>query len=186
MNKFTKASIATGAGIVLLLGGGGTLAYWNAEAGAGAGTINAGTLGITAGAAGTWTDANGDAIADITNYLVVPGDTVTFTRTFTVDATGENLKADLSVDTSSIVAGDWDDELTTTAVYSVDGGTTSITQITDDNDGDTLTVSVTIAFAFDGDVANNTPIAEDDVNNDSQGDSVNLSNLKVVLTQVQP
>lgn len=184
MNKFTKASIATGAGIVLLLGGGGTLAYWNAEAGAGAGTINAGTLAITAGAAGTWEDQNGSI--DPSTFLVVPGDTLTFTRTFTIEATGDNLVADLSVDDAGILPQDWDDELTTTAVYSVDGGATSITQITDANDGQTLTVVVTLAFAFDGDVANNTPTAEDDVNNDSQGDSVDLSALQVVLTQVQP
>lgn len=186
MNKFTKASIATGAGIVLLLGGAGTLAYWNAEAVAGAGEINAGTLSLVAGADGVWTDAEGDVIGDIEDYLVVPGDTVTFTRTFTIEATGENLVADLSVDTSEVTSLDWDDELTTTAVYSVDGGANSITQITDDNNGDTLTVSITLAFAFDGDLSNNDDDAEDDLNNASQGDSVDLSELKVVLTQVQP
>jgi alternate signal-mediated exported protein len=186
MNKFTKASIATGAGIVLLLGGGGTLAYWNAEAASGAGTINAGTLALTPGAAGAWADENGPI--NPSTFLVVPGDTLTFTRTFTISATGNNLVADLDIDDTGVLSEDWDDELTASAVFSTDDGagnvTSGVTQVTDANNGDTLTVVVTLAFAFDGDVTTADP--EIEVNNDSQGDSVDLTALKVVLTQVQP
>ena len=47
MNKFVKGSVAAGAGMVLLLGGAGSLAYWNTSTDLGASAINAGSLDIS-------------------------------------------------------------------------------------------------------------------------------------------
>lgn len=93
MNKLTKASIAGAAAIALLLGGAGTLALWNDSASIEAGDITSGTLTIT-GSEGTW---------DNEWTLWVPGDTATYTGTLTIEATGDNLEALLSVDDSGLV-----------------------------------------------------------------------------------
>ncbi|MBO9577865.1 MAG: alternate-type signal peptide domain-containing protein [Microbacteriaceae bacterium] len=98
MNKNAKASIAVGAGILLLLGGGGTLAVWNASDDISGGTVNAGTLDLdTTGVEGAWylgVDADEDGVADTDattglyettgsaidtdEYPVVPGDILVF------------------------------------------------------------------------------------------------------------
>ena len=103
MNKTTKASIATATGIVLLLGGAGSLAYWDSSANTGAAsqTISAGTLNITAANTGSWTKGLYDnanavkvapaAVADITTVKIVPGNKLVYTQTFNVTATGNDL-----------------------------------------------------------------------------------------------
>src|SRR5699024_1312147 len=48
MNKFAKGSVAAGAGLVLLLGGAGTLAYWNDSAELANGSIHAVNLKLEA------------------------------------------------------------------------------------------------------------------------------------------
>lgn len=106
MKKLTKAAIAGAAGIALLLGGAGTLAYWNADATVAGGTITAGDLTIVAAGAGVWTDAgNADApIPDITDFRAVPGDVLTYTATFNVTAVGDNLTATAALTGNSIAA----------------------------------------------------------------------------------
>ena len=47
MKKSTKGAVAAGAAAVLLLGGAGTLAFWNADGTAEGGTLTAGTLELT-------------------------------------------------------------------------------------------------------------------------------------------
>lgn len=98
MNKMTKGAIATGLGVALLVGGGGTLAVWNANAGADAGTVKSGNLNITA-APGVWTNAiskEGESI-DISTYKMVPGDLLTFTQPVTVDLVGDLMQATLTL-----------------------------------------------------------------------------------------
>lgn len=97
-----KGSIAGAAGVALLLGGAGTFALWNDTAAVAGGTITAGTLTVDA-ATGTWTDQVG-AIEDLDEYLIVPGDTLTYKTVLTVDAKGDNIKAKLHVDNGSIVS----------------------------------------------------------------------------------
>ncbi|MBX3090934.1 MAG: alternate-type signal peptide domain-containing protein [Cryobacterium sp.] len=92
MNKLTKAAIAGAAGIALLLGGAGSLALWNATDTVNAGSINTGTLTMTA-TAGTWNTAP-------TNW--VPGDSYEYTASVSVTAVGDHIKGTLSVDPSSI------------------------------------------------------------------------------------
>lgn len=175
MNKFTKGAIATGAGIILLMGGAGTFALWNDSASVAGGTIESGTLTIDAAAgapgAGSWSDVSNSSlpvsIDDIGEFLVVPGDVLEFTQSFVVGATGDNLEATLDVDDSTIDWGDWDGIASSSVT--VNGGVASIT---DADNGDTIVVTVTFTFPYDNTDQNAT-----------QGASVDLSDLEITLTQ---
>ncbi|MCU1417848.1 MAG: hypothetical protein JWP32_2022 [Schumannella sp.] len=105
MNKLVKGAIAGAAGIVLLMGGAGSLAYWNdsANAGpsAGSNSITAGTLTISAVNAGAWTkgfyNAAGTvvtapaAVASLAAVRIVPGNRLVYTQSFNVVGTGDDL-----------------------------------------------------------------------------------------------
>ncbi|WP_312180575.1 alternate-type signal peptide domain-containing protein [Arthrobacter sp.] len=95
MNKMAKGALATGVGVALLLGGGGTLAVWNQSASANAGTIVAGDLNLVA-AKGVWTNAKG-TIVDPASYKVVPGDVLTYTQTLDVTLVGDLMNAKLTL-----------------------------------------------------------------------------------------
>ncbi|WP_368499419.1 alternate-type signal peptide domain-containing protein [Herbiconiux sp. A18JL235] len=102
MNKLAKGAIAGAAGLVLLLGGAGTFAFWNSTAAVTGGTISAGNLVVTDdGAAGVWTDQNG-ATVNLSTYKIVPGDTLTYTDTLLVTAVGQNLEATLGLTSNAI------------------------------------------------------------------------------------
>lgn len=108
MNKNMKGAIAVGAATVLLLGGGGTLAVWNATATVTGGSISSGQLAISAASAtGDWYHFDGstdcaDYAADtplVANYTLVPGDDVIYcVQDLTITAQGTNLyfTADIS------------------------------------------------------------------------------------------
>jgi len=105
MNKLVKGAVAGAAGIVLLMGGAGSLAYWNDSANAGpasgSNTITAGTLTITAQNAGTWTKGMYNnagtqtvapaAVASLSAVRVVPGNRLVYTQAFNVVGTGDDL-----------------------------------------------------------------------------------------------
>jgi alternate signal-mediated exported protein len=105
MNKLVKGAIAGAAGIVLLMGGAGSLAYWNDSAnagpGAGANSITAGTLTITAANSGSWTKGMYNnsgvqtvapaAVASLAAVKVVPGNRLVYTQSFNVVGTGDDL-----------------------------------------------------------------------------------------------
>ncbi len=95
MNKLTKAAIAGAAGIALLLGGAGSLAYWNVSSNVGSTSINSGSLAMTS-TAGVWNN---------TYTKWVPGDSSTYTGSVTVTAAGDNFKGDFTVDKSSLTTG---------------------------------------------------------------------------------
>jgi alternate signal-mediated exported protein len=101
MNKNVKASIAIAAGVVLLMGGAGSLAYWNdtQSVGAAGSTITAGTLTATPGS-GSWTksfyDGTGTQVGTSAavapgSVQIVPGNRLVYTQTFTINATGADL-----------------------------------------------------------------------------------------------
>jgi alternate signal-mediated exported protein len=94
MNKLVKGSIAGAAGIALLLGGAGTFALWNATATVSAQTITAGTLTLTANTDGVW--KQGTTTITPSSYRIIPGSTLVFTQTLTVNAVGDGLTADLT------------------------------------------------------------------------------------------
>jgi alternate signal-mediated exported protein len=105
MNKLVKGAIAGAAGIVLLMGGAGSLAYWNDSAnagpGAGSNSITAGTLTVTAQNSGSWTkgfyNAAGTvvtapaAVANLSSVRLVPGNRLVYTQAFNVVGTGDDL-----------------------------------------------------------------------------------------------
>ncbi|WP_255771632.1 alternate-type signal peptide domain-containing protein [Pseudarthrobacter sulfonivorans] len=88
-----KGSAAIALGAALLLGGGGTLAAWNAEATTAPGTIVAGDLNVVKTVNGVWKDRAGTVIPDISAYKVVPGDKLTFTQDVDVTLTGDKMAA---------------------------------------------------------------------------------------------
>lgn len=141
MNKMTKGALATGVGVALLLGGGGTLAVWNTSAEAAAGTIASGDLSMQAGA-GTWTNAAGSKVK-LADYRIVPGDALTFSQPVTVALDGDLMRASLSVT----------DKLTSSAAYLSVGqttltnasGTVVANPLDKDSDG-IYTASVTVTF----------------------------------------
>ncbi|WP_320536317.1 alternate-type signal peptide domain-containing protein [Pseudarthrobacter sp. IC2-21] len=90
-----KGSAAIALGAALLLGGGGTLANWNAEASTAPGTIVSGDLDVQT-ATGTWADRNGTTIPDIKAYKVVPGDKLTFKQDLTVTLHGDKMAANVT------------------------------------------------------------------------------------------
>lgn len=95
MNKMTKGALATGLGVALLLGGGGTLAVWNKSVAEPAGTIASGDLELTAGT-GTWTNDVGASII-LSTYKAVPGDELHFSQPVTVALAGDLMSASLTL-----------------------------------------------------------------------------------------
>lgn len=111
MSKLLNATIASAAGVTLLLGGAGTFATWNAAVGVSDVTISAGNLVVTDAtpADGVWTvqkNAVGEALAvsDISAFRASPGDKLIYTKTVKITATGDNLTAGLALGAGSIEA----------------------------------------------------------------------------------
>ena len=177
MKKLTKAAIAGAAGIALLLGGAGTLAYWNADATAAGGTITAGELTIVPVGAGAWTDANGPIT--IADFRAVPGDVLTYTATFDVTAVGDNLTATAALTGDSIAAASASPEdvalaglLQDSATFTIDGATT--TTLTALPGTQQVEVNVTIEWPFDG-----APVDD----NAAMNGAVSLDDMTITLTQ---
>jgi alternate signal-mediated exported protein len=104
MHKIVTGTIASAAGVALLLGGAGSFALWNAQASSAATAVSSGTLTLEAADDGTWTDiTNGRAATiDPASVLMVPGNTYRFTQTLVVEATGDDLTAELTYAKQSI------------------------------------------------------------------------------------
>lgn len=195
MKKSTKGAIASAAAAVLLLGGGTSLAYWTASANVNGGSITAGDLKLVAGSCdANWVYAAGHASAGTAVSLWVPGDVVTKSCTFTISATGDNLKATLTSPSSvplsaTSAAGATSESATAAVVYTVAGsavtdvdtGTSGI-QIDDTSDGDTLTATFTVTFPYGTDQTG-TPVVN---GNDTQDWVAAFDALTVTLTQLDP
>ncbi|QAV70273.1 alternate-type signal peptide domain-containing protein [Salinibacterium sp. UTAS2018] len=178
MNKLVKGSIAGAAGIALLLGGAGTLASWNASATvASESAITAGTLNIKAADAGVWVFNNEKV--DLKDIKIVPGDKLTYTSTFEVTATGDNLKATADIGKASISALNFESDadvnlatkLETSAAFTVNGKATDA--IVTNQGTQKVVVTVTITFPNEG--------AGDE--NKAMTGSVNLNDFTVTLSQ---
>ena len=98
MKKMTKGAVVTGLGVALLLGGGGTLAVWNADDTADIGIVTAGDLNLDA-KAGVWTsNLASQPITNIASYRIIPGEKLTYTQEIDVTLKGnDGLKAQLTV-----------------------------------------------------------------------------------------
>ena len=161
MHKNTKAALAATTAAVLLLGGAGTIASWNDSESISGGAIKSGKLSLTQEVGQTctaWTlDAAGGGEAFVPGTtLVVPGDVITRTCTYTVNASGEHLAATVGLttpsfgETNALVSA-----LTADADYTIDADPlaapdavtiTNNAPITSANDGDVLSAAVSVTF----------------------------------------
>ncbi|WOF22624.1 alternate-type signal peptide domain-containing protein [Microbacterium betulae] len=189
MKKIVKASIAAAAGVTLLLGGAGTFATWNTSATAQGATVVSGNLVVEdAGTEGVWTANGSQTPISIDDYTLVPGDTLTYTKTMSITAEGDSLQATLGLSPASITAADPTSAtdqalasyLTANATLGATGegisGTGSTFTVTPgagtvDED---VTVSVTLAFPYED---------ADGGHNAAMLGAVSLSDLTVTLTQ---
>jgi alternate signal-mediated exported protein len=178
MNRSTKGALAASAAGALLLGGAGSLAYWNDTGTADGGSITSGTLGLADGTCDpNWVYASGtDAGTPVT--LIVPGDSVTKSCTFIVTATGQHLSATLTAPATLTYTTDTSPTtltLDTAATYDVDGVAT--TTVTSANDGKFVTADFVVTFPYGDATTENL--------NDTQGLTATLDTLTVTLTQDQ-
>lgn len=153
MKKSTKGALAAGVAAVLLLGGAGSLAYWTDTQTIAGGAITAGTLEIgTPDCTGGWTyddgeDANGAIYTPGTSKLV-PGDVISETCTTALTATGEHMRGTITASSPAdttpfqVAVGSIADATTPLAA----GGT-----FTEQNDGDNLSVTITVTFPASSD-----------------------------------
>lgn len=97
MNKMTKGAIATGIGVALLLGGGGTLALWSDSEGSDAGTIAAGNLDLQTSVEGTWYSDLAGTTVNISSHKIIPGETLTYSQELTLALAGNELEATVGI-----------------------------------------------------------------------------------------
>lgn len=171
MNKFVKGSIAASAATVLLLGGVGSLAYWNDSAGLTVASISTGTLALHGAEDGTWTGAPA---------VWVPGDKAVYTTDLTIEATGDNIEGTLEVDKDSIViAGATAGQFAVSFEAAAPAGASwdAATEVLTFDGAGSYVVPVTVTVEFPYGAA---------VDNTSQGASVDLSNLNFTVTQTDP
>lgn len=178
MNRSTKGALAASAAGALLLGGAGSLAYWNDTGIADGGSITSGTLGLSDGTCDPgWVYADGtDAGGAVT--LVVPGDSVTKSCTFVVTATGDHLSATLTAPASltyTTTGTPTTLSLNASATYKVDG--VARTTVTSADDTKLVTATFVVTFPFGDGTTENL--------NDTQGLTATLDTMTVTLTQDQ-
>lgn len=159
MHKSTKAALATGAAAFLLLGGAGTLAYWTDTADVSGTTLESGYLEVTNNDCGTATwqldNGGGDAAAAV----IVPGDVITKTCSFTIDGEGDHFD-DVAIDIASpaFTAGSDGDLVGALGTVSASYAGSTVGPIADGDDipvGEvvTATLSMTFSTATTGDTA---------------------------------
>lgn len=148
MKNSTKGAIAAAAAATILLGGAGTLAYWSDTDEIPGNGFEAGSLSLTpAGLCGAWTLDADEAVAgasfDPTTDLLVPGDVVTKECTFTIDAEGAHMRASVVAEPGTNTGALLSDLDITTAL---EIGGSVVSEITEDDDEDVLTVTISAAF----------------------------------------
>lgn len=195
MRTSTKSALAAVAGAGLLLGGLGSLAYWEDEETAGGGTVTAGSLDLAAPVCQSWQEGGADV--DLATFTMVPGDELTRSCDFAVDLAGQNLETSLGFDVPSLATSTLADELTFGATYAVDpateadygvlsAATPTVTTLADE---DVITVRYRVALPFGGN-----EVGAPGVDNDSNSGAdlspgaltAVLGDLQLTLTQTQP
>lgn len=101
MNNKTKGAIAGIAGIALLAGGT-TFALWNDDVNVDGGIITAGNLDVATVGTTQWVDTSADRTdkdhnIDLTEFKIVPGDTIQGTFGIAAALQGDNLVANLGL-----------------------------------------------------------------------------------------
>ena len=121
MNKMAKGALAIGVGAALLLGGGGTLATWNATQNSSAGSIASGELKLEAGT-GTWTSNMTAGTIRAADYKMVPGEKLSYTQDLTATLVGDRITANLTA--TGAVAKAFGNEANVTMEYFANGSWT--------------------------------------------------------------
>ncbi|MDT0168051.1 alternate-type signal peptide domain-containing protein [Pseudarthrobacter sp. BRE9] len=168
-----KGTAAIAVGAALLLGGGGTLASWNAEATTAPGTIVSGDLNVARTVAGVWKDRAGATI-DITTYKVVPGDKLTFTQDLAVTLVGNKMAANVATTGITATNGFTPANVTVSAPVLTVGGAAVANPLKPTATGADQTVTATITFEF---LSSTTGRADTTA-------SYNFNNVAFQLTQV--
>lgn len=178
MHTTTKGALAAGTAAVLLLGGAGSLAYWNATGTVGAGTITAGDLQLDASSCTTagWTVSN--TIEGVSNQpftiaseKVVPGDVLKKTCTVVITAVGKDLRANLDVTNGTATGSSMStNDYTVGSAFTLNGN--PLTSITSANTGQSINATITVSFPIRG-----------VVDNASKTKSVVLTDYTVTATQ---
>ena len=146
-STLVKGTAAIAVGAALLLGGGGTLANWNAEATAAPGTIVSGDLNVVKSVNGVWKDRSGATI-DISTYKVVPGDKLTFTQDLTVSLAGNKMAANVATTGITATNGFTPANVAVSAPALSEGGTAVANPLKPTATGADQTVTATITFEF--------------------------------------
>lgn len=162
MRTSLKAALAGVVGAGLLLGGAGSLAFWNDTEDITGGTVTPGVLDLSAPSCDPWQldTAGGNFL--LTSDTVVPGDTLTQVCELTLSVTGDHLKAGIEAVAPAFGGtNDLDSAMEAEAVYELDtDGTDDDTgetpidpevgavDLTVANDGDVLRVVMTLTFPF--------------------------------------
>jgi alternate signal-mediated exported protein len=163
MKNSVKAALAALAGGGLLLGGAGSLAYWSDDESEPSQTLVSGKLDLSAPDCGTgWTDGTATNL-DLTTFRLVPGDTLTKSCDFTVDALGDNLSTELTFVKPALDGNTLATELTYGATYALNGGATADLATYDNlnptlvdlSDGDVVTVAFSVTLPFQNGVVDN-------------------------------
>ena len=172
-STLVKGTAAIAVGAALLLGGGGTLANWNAAASTNPGTIVAGDLNVVKNAAGVWKDRSGTTI-DISTYRVVPGDKLTFTQDLTVTLVGNKMAANVATTGITATNGFTPANVSVSAPALTVGGTDVANPLKPTPSAADQTVTATITFEF---LSSTTGRADTTA-------SYNFNNVAFQLTQV--
>jgi alternate signal-mediated exported protein len=186
MNKTIKGAGAAVAAATLLLGNAGSLAYWSDVAGVDSGSVASGELSLAQSACDTTWSLNGGTYAEAAaqddpatanidetvGSLVVPGDTLTKSCSYLIQAAGDHLTAKLEVTgpTFTGAGNGLTAELKAKGVFTVAGA--SVEGITSADDGKVLEATITVDFPFG-----------DTVVNDSQALAAILDDYTVTATQ---
>lgn len=173
INKSTKGALAATAAGVLLLGGAGSLAYWNSTQSVAGSDVSTGHLKLTSPACGDGWLLDGGAT--YSTQLLVPGDTLTKVCSFEVDASGAHLTADLDT-TSPNVSGAAAllAELDVSADYTVNGDPVAATDVPVE-DGDVIEATIVIDWQYG--------VLDNDSNVSPAGLSATLDTITVTATQ---
>lgn len=106
MKRITKHVVAGTVAAAVVVGGVGSFALWSDTADLSGGSINSGSLAVQA-LDTTWIDASTDRpdsgkSIDLASFTAVPGDTLEGTYTVDADLTGDNMVAEVRVNSTGL------------------------------------------------------------------------------------
>ncbi|CAB4719058.1 MAG: alternate-type signal peptide domain-containing protein [Actinobacteria bacterium] len=150
MRKELKGTIALAGAAAVLVGGGGTLAYWNATGTlTGPPAVESGELKLlnaSCGAGTGWVFDAGEvtnAHAYVSGDKLVPGDVLTKVCTFDIVAVGEHLRATATA-SGGAGSGPLSSSLILAPSFTIGGASAS--SITEANNGQVLQATMTVTF----------------------------------------